>query len=386
MVHAEPAVEPVTESVPPIKGIYVTTVLNLDYPKTPTTDSLQLQAEIDTIINTCQSLGFHSIFLQVRPCADAIYPSAIFPWSRYLTGDQNIAPDNQFDPLSYWIEQAHAHNMELHAWINPYRITKKPSDWNSLSQAHPAKQHPEWVVKHTDSNYYFDPAIPEVRNLVILGVIEILTNYDVDGIHMDDYFYPGIDFPDDASFVKYNPDNYLNKADWRRHNVDLLIEALDTQIHAYDPSILFGISPAGVWENASANPLGSNTRGGNPSYSRQFADTRKWALEGWVDYIAPQIYWENGNTFCDYATLINWWSDTLADCDTRLFIAMADYRANEVSPGNAWYNGLELSKQLKQNQSLEKITGEIHYRYSSLVQNPSLQSVISSCYNNQNTE
>lgn len=377
---------PTTESIDetevkvPMRGIYVATVLNFDYPVSPTTDSIALQSEIDNIINNCEALGFNSIFLQVRPCADALYPSAIYPWSRYLTGNQDIAPANQFDPLAYWVLQCHAHNIALHAWINPYRITKKSSDWNSLSARNPAKLHPEWVIKHNDGNYYFDPAIPEVRELVIAGVMEILTNYDVDGIHLDDYFYPGTDFPDDASFVKYNEDNFLDKNNWRRHNVDLLIEALDTQIHSYKPDCSFGISPSGVWENASANPLGSNTRGGNPSYSRQFADTRTWALNGWVDYIAPQIYWENGNRFCDYGTLLDWWSSTVSLSDTDLYIAMADYRANEVSSSSPWYNGVELTRQLKQNFIQEHVNGEIHFRYRSIMNNTSLQQAIKSLY------
>lgn len=375
-----PATE--AEEQTPMRGIYVTTVLNLDYPLTPTTDSIALQSEIDNIINNCKSLGFNSIFLQVRPCADALYPSAIYPWSRYLTGSQDLAPDNQFDPLAYWIKQAHAQDMTLHAWVNPYRITKKSSDWNSLSARNPARLHPEWVIHHTNGNYYFDPAIPEVRELVIAGVMEILTNYDVDGIHLDDYFYPGTDFPDDASFVKYNEDNFLDKNNWRRHNVDLLVEALDQQIHNYKPDCLFGISPSGVWENACANPLGSNTRGGNPSYSRQFADTRTWALNGWVDYIAPQIYWENGNRYCDYATLLNWWSTTLSDCDTDLYIAMADYRANEVTSNSPWYNGVELTTQLNQNLVLPNVNGEIHFRYRSVLVNPSLQQAIRTFYEN----
>lgn len=371
---------PSMDSVEPMRGIYVATVLNLDYPQTPTTDSQVLQSEIDDIINTCDELGFNSIFLQVRPCADALYPSAVYPWSKYLTGTQDVAPDNQFDPLAYWVEQSHAHNLALHAWVNPYRITKKASDWNAISARNPAKLHPEWVIHHTNGNYYFDPAIPEVRELVVTGIMEILTNYDVDGIHLDDYFYPGIDFPDDASFVKYNADNYLDKNNWRRHNVDLLIQELDTQIHNYKPDCSFGISPSGVWENASANPLGSNTRGGNPSYSKQFADTRTWALNGWVDYIAPQIYWENGNRFCDYATLLDWWSTTLASCDTKLYIAMADYRANEVSGSSPWFHGAELSKQMGQNLMQENVGGEIHFRYRSVASNPNLQQAIKSFY------
>lgn len=363
-----------------INGIYVTCVFHLDYPSTPTTNSAILQSDIDNIINNCKLLGFNAIFLQVRPCADAIYPSAIFPTSMYLTGNQNLVPDHHFDPLAYFIAKAHESNMQLHAWINPYRVTRKPSDYNQLSPISPAKQHPEWLVLYNDGNYYFDPAIPEVQSLILQGVTELLTNYDIDGIHMDDYFYPGIDFNDNASFVKYNPNNIIDKYEWRRQNVTNLVQSMAALVHGYNPSLLFGISPSGVWENASSNPLGSNTRGGNPSYSKHYADTRKWALEGYIDYISPQIYWENGNTFCDYKTLLDWWNTTTFDSPTRLFISMADYRANEVGKNNPWFNGVELNRQLKQNKELPKITGQIHYRYQSIMANPALQEVIINSY------
>lgn len=352
-----------------MKGIYVSTVLNLDYPAAPTTDSTQLQLQIDNIITNCSNLGMNAIFFQVRPCTDAMYPSSIFPWSKYATGIQGVSPSNGFNPLSYFIAQAHAHNMTLHAWVNPYRITKNPADWNTLAASNPAKLHPEWVKVYTDGNYYFDPGIPEVRLLIESGVQELITNYDLDGIHMDDYFYPGIAFPDDATYATYNK-QFTNKADWRRNNVNLLIQELDTLIHSYNPNLQFGISPSGVWENQSANPLGSPTKGGHPSYSKLFADTRKWALEGWVDYIAPQIYWENGHKLCDYAVLQNWWSTTLASSDTKLYIALADYRANEASATSPWYNGKEIALQMAQNTQNPYVSGEIHFRYGTIMKNP----------------
>ena len=355
-----------------MKGIYVSTVLNLDYPAAPTTDSAQLKAQIDSIVTNCSNLGMNSIFFQVRPCTDAFYQSSIFPWSKYATGVQGIAPSNGFDPLAYFITQAHAKKMTLHAWVNPYRITKNPADWNTLAANNPAKLHPEWVKVYTDGNYYFDPGIPAVRSLIESGVQELITNYDLDGIHMDDYFYPGIAFPDDATFAAFNNNQFSNKADWRRNNVNLLIQELDYIIHSYNPNLQFGISPSGVWENQSANPLGSPTKGGHPSYSKLFADTRKWALEGWIDYIAPQIYWENGHKLCDYATLQNWWATTLAGSDTKLYIALANYRANDASATSPWYNGAEISRQMLQNKQNPNVSGEIHFRYGTIMSNPSM--------------
>jgi len=361
------------------RGVWVATVYNLDYPSTGTTDINILKKEAITILDNIQKAGFNAIFLQVRPSADSFYKSSIFPWSKYLTGTNGVAPSNNFDPLSFWVTEAHQRGIELHVWINPYRITKNgDSEYNLISESSPAKLHPEYVVKYSDGNYYFNPGIPEVRKLVIDGVLEIINNYDVDGIHMDDYFYPGTSFNDSETYKKYKG-SFTNIEDWRRNNVDLLIKELGEKIHSVDKNISYGISPAGIWANAKNNSLGSNTNGAE-SYYLHYADTRKWALENLVDYIAPQIYWENGNKSADYETLINWWSNTLKNSNTKLYIGLADYRVDGAGKNSVWYNGKEIKKQMNQNLNSNIIDGEIHYRYSSIMANTALFNTIKEQY------
>lgn len=179
-----------------MRGVWVSSVYNLDYPSSPTTDPDKLRAEADEILDNCVKWGLNAVFLQVRPSGDALYKSDLFPWSKYLTGSVGTAPQDGFDPLEYWVEAAHKRGLELHAWINPYRITRgKDTEWNQLPSTHPAKMNPDWVVKYSDGNYYFNPGLQQVRDLVTRGAVEIAQNYDVDGLHMDDYFYPGSDLP-----------------------------------------------------------------------------------------------------------------------------------------------------------------------------------------------
>lgn len=365
-----------------MEGIWVSTTLNLDYPSKGTTDSSILKSEADTIINNCADMGITDIFFQVRPEADAFYESDIYPWSQRLTGSQGTAPDNSFDPLEYWIEQAHNKNIKLHAWINPYRVTNTTGvSVESLSYASPARQHPEWT-KEYEGKLYFDPAIPEVQELVVNGVEEIVKNYDIDGIHLDDYFYPGSSFDDAESYSKYG--NGMNKEDWRRENVNTLVNSLHNKINELDNDVEFGISPVGVWANKSNNPLGSNTYG-SESYYKNYADTRKWALEGWIDYIAPQIYWEIGNKTIDYKEAVTWWADTLKDCDTKLYVGLADYKCDGVSSSSPWYNGAAINEQIALNKTIDKISGEIHFRYKFVNDLSYLKTIVTNVNNGENS-
>jgi len=362
-----------------LKGVWVATVYNLDYPTIQTLDSEVLKAEAISILDNIKDMGLNTVFLQVRPSADAFYKSNIFPWSKYLTGKNGIAPNNSFDPLEFWIIEAHKRGLELHAWINPYRITKNgDSEYNLISDSSPAKLYPEYIVKYSDGNYYFNPGIPEVRELVIDGAMEIIKKYDIDGIHMDDYFYPGTNFDDLDTYKKYGT-SFSNINDWRRENVNLLVKELGKKINNFDKDITFGISPFGIWANSSSNILGSNTSG-TESYYSHYADTRKWALEGWIDYIAPQVYWERGHKSADYITLVNWWADTLKNCDTKLYVGLADYRGVDVKSSSVWYNAKEIKEQMKINEKSKIISGEIHYRYSSLISNKALYDLLKKEY------
>ncbi|MBP3284251.1 MAG: family 10 glycosylhydrolase [Clostridia bacterium] len=361
-----------------MRGVWVASVYNLDYPSSGTTDSWTLKQEAIEILDNVHSMGLNAVFLQVRPSADALYASEIFPWSKYLTGQNGLVPQNGFDPLAFWVEEAHKRGIELHAWINPYRITKNgDSEFAAISESSPAKRYPEYVVRYSDGNYYFNPGIPEVRKLVVEGALEIVRRYDVDGIHMDDYFYPGTSFEDAATYQKYGAG--LSIEDWRRNNVDLLIQELNTELHKADKDISFGISPFGIWANSKNNPLGSNTNG-TESYSSHYADTRKWALNEWIDYIAPQIYWEVGHKSADYKTLFDWWTNTLKDSKTKLYIGMADYKTVGAGKSSVWYSGKEIKRQLTMNNTAKIVSGEIHYRYSSLISESSLSSLLKEEY------
>jgi len=363
------------------KGVWVATVYNLDYPTKQTQDVEYLKSEATLILDNVKEMGLNAVFLQVRPSADAFYKSDIFPWSKYLTGKNGLAPNNNFDPLEFWVKEAHRRGIELHAWINPYRITKNgDEEYNLITNNSPAKLYSEYIVKYSDGNYYFNPGIPEVRKLLIDGALEIVEKYDVDGIHMDDYFYPGKNFGDLDTYKKYGG-TFANIEDWRRNNVDLLVKELDEKIHEKKQDIAFGISPFGIWANNTSNLLGSNTSG-TESYYSHYADTRKWALNGWVDYIAPQIYWERGHKSADYITLVNWWADTLSNSNTKLYIGLADYRCIDAKTSSAWHNAKEIEQQMQINEESKIISGEIHYRYSSLIESNSLKKLLEEKYEN----
>ena len=374
---AAPAVQTQRE----MRGVWVSSVINLDYPSKPTADVQTLKDEADAILDNAEKLGFNTVFLQVRPCADALYPSDIYPWSIYLTGEQGKAPQEGgkvFDVLDYWVNGAHSRGLELHAWINPYRITRAAAEWDKLAADNPAKLHPDWVIKYKD-NYYFDPALPEVRQLVQDGVAELLDNYAVDGIHLDDYFYPGTDFDDSESYAKYGAGTALG--DWRRDNVDKLVQGLHNSIKSQAPKADFGISPAGIWASKTLNPAGSDTTSTYSSYYNLYADTRGWVKAGWVDYIAPQIYWERGHKTADFTALLDWWSEQVKGTGVKLYIGLADYKTLEAKAAdNAWYGGSEIAGQLSACAARPEVSGVIHFRYGSVAASSALQRVITAAY------
>ncbi len=365
-----------------MRGLWVATVGNIDYPKTATTDPVTLKREAIAILDDAQRLGMNTVFLQVRPTADALYSSELFPWSAYLTGDQGVAPADGFDPLAFWTEEAHARGMELHAWINPYRVTRSTTGnlndaLDSLSKDHIVRQHPEYVVAH-GNNLYFDPAKEAVRALIADGVAEIIENYDIDGIHFDDYFYPGRDFNDDRSYALLNRGN-LSRDDWRRDNVNRMIEQVYDRIKDLDPEVSFGLSPFGIWANEQDVPGGSATRG-NSSYSAHYADTLAWIEGGYVDYIAPQIYWHNGFEIADYGVLQSWWREQVRGSDVALYIGQAAYRTVGASSSDPWYGASELLRQLRMNEASGEVDGSIFFSYRSFLNNPRVFEAVADHY------
>lgn len=252
--------------------------------------------------------GVNAIIFQVRPECDALYQSNIEPWSRFLTGKQGQAPQPYWDPLQWMIEQCHQRGMELHAWINPYRA--KTKNTTQLANNHVAIKHPDWVFAY-DGLFILNPGIPDNRNYICQVVEDILKRYDVDGLHIDDYFYPypaaGQNIPDQRQFQQYN-NGFSNINDWRRDNVNLFVKQLGETIRKTKPWVKFGVSPFGIYRNKKSDPhIGSNTNG-LQNYDDLYADVLLWVNNGWIDYCVPQIYWEIGNKAADYQTLITWWN------------------------------------------------------------------------------
>lgn len=266
----------------------------------------RMQQVLTSQLDDLRKDGINAIFFQVRCEGDALYPSELEPWSRYLTGQQGMPPSPYWDPLQWMIEQCHARQMELHAWINPYRAKTKGT--MVLANTHEYFSRPNHFFDY-DGLKLFDPGYPENRNYICQVACDIVSRYDVDGIHIDDYFYPypapGVAIPDDNAYALYG--NGMNRADWRRQNVNLFIEQMCRQIREVKPWVKFGVSPFGIFRNQRTDPDGSATNG-LQNYDDLYADVLKWVKEGWVDYNIPQLYWEIGNKAADYETLVKWWS------------------------------------------------------------------------------
>ncbi|MCB7135672.1 glycoside hydrolase family 10 protein [Cellulosimicrobium marinum] len=307
-----------------LRAMWISSVVNIDWPSASGLSAEQQQAEFVHWLDVARDFRLNAVFVQVRPTADAFWPSPYEPWSQYLTGTQGQDPG--YDPLAFVVEKAHERNLEIHAWYNPYRVSMQ-ADPAQLVPEHPARQHPDWVWAY-GGKLYFDPGIPEAREHIYRAILHSVENYDLDGVHFDDYFYPyavaGQTIPDAHTYATYGA-GFATVEDWRRHNVDEFVRTISERIKQTKPWVKFGISPFGIWRNASTDPLGSDT-GGSQSYDMQFADTRKWVLEGWLDYINPQIYWQFGLAVADYAKLVPWWADVAAQSGTQLYVGEALYK------------------------------------------------------------
>lgn len=316
-------------------------------------------------LNSLQGAGINAIIFQVRPEADALYASQLEPWSRFLTGVQGQAPSPYWDPMQFMIDECHKRGMEFHAWINPYRV--KTSLKSELSANHLYNIHPEWFVTY-NNQLFFDPALPESRRHICMVVADIVSRYDVDAIHMDDYFYPypakGMDFPDDASFARYGG-GFTNRADWRRSNVNILIQKIHETIRGLKPWVKFGISPFGIYRNEKNDPLGSKTNG-LQNYDDLYADVLLWARNGWVDYNIPQIYWQIGHPAADYETLVKWWAKNTEN--RLLFIGQSVMNTiQNADPKNPSMN--QLPRKMALERAYQTIGGSCQWPASAVVEN-----------------
>ena len=347
------------------RGAWICTVSNLDWPSSPGLSSDEQKRQLLRILDSLHNTGINAVMFQVRPTADAFYGNGKELWSRYLTGKQGQAPVPFYDPLSFAITEAHRRGMELHAWFNPYRASLDllPSHFHPN---HITNLKPEWFFNYAGQKI-FNPGLPEVRSYIISVIMEIVRNYDIDGVHFDDYFYPdqisGKPLPDNDTYRKYGSDS-LSIKDWRRQNVDVLIHDLNDSIHTCKSYVKFGISPFGVWKNKFQDSVGSPTNGGS-SFYELYADTRKWMMNGWIDYINPQLYWPIKHRLVPFEKLMDWWSNNTYG--RHLYIGQAAYRAMENVQG--FRDRGELSNEIRFIRSNARIQGSVFFRSMSLVNN-----------------
>jgi len=342
------------------RAVWVATVNNIDWPSKPGLSTEQQQNEAIKIITDCRNLNMNVIIFQIRPAADAFYPSDLEPWSRYLTGTPGKAPEPFYDPLQFWIDECHRQGMEFHAWLNPFRVAQNSNE--PLGGNHIAFQHPEWILKYGNL-LYFDPGLPQTREFVTKVVKDIVSRYEVDAIHFDDYFYPyplAEEYPDTVSFALYNRSfRAEDKADWRRENVDIIIKMLNDTIKATKPWVKFGISPFGVWRNKIDDPRGSDTKAGATNYDHLYADVIKWQQNGWIDYLLPQIYWQIGHPQADFTMLANWWKDHAYS--RGMYIGLAVYKIEAGSATPAWTKPGEMPHQIRMLRTTPGIEGSAFY-------------------------
>lgn len=347
-----------------LRGIWVATVANIDWPSSGNISFAQQQKEFIEILDFYAQRNFNAVFVQVRAAGDAFYPSKYAPWSSFLTGQQGKAPSTSIDPLHWMIKACHERGMEFHAWLNPYRATFN-LDTKILSPKHDYFLHPDWMVTYAAKRYY-NPGLPAVREHINKVIKELAENYDLDGIHFDDYFYPykvnGKEFDDKAAFQRYGKG--LSLADWRRQSVDLLIQEVSQSIKTTKPWISFGVSPFGVWRNQTQDKRGSATSAGQTNYDDLYADPLVWMKNGWVDYIAPQIYWSVNHPAAPYETLAKWWAQN--SYGLPVYIGHSAYKVR-ADTDQSWQSSFELANQVALSRQIPHIEGNIFFRARSLM-------------------
>ncbi|MCH5272137.1 MAG: family 10 glycosylhydrolase [Lachnospiraceae bacterium] len=332
----------------------------------------EFQAEIETMFNEISAMNMNAVVVHVRPFSDAMYSSSYFPWSRYISGTQGKNPG--FDPLEIMVEEAHARGLEIHAWLNPYRITSSSTDVNDLSKDNPARIYRTDSNKNNDRNVltydgklYYNPASKEVQTLIINGIREIVENYDVDGIHFDDYFYPTLgknftsnfDAPEYETYKKEQiakGKSYLSIADWRRENVNSLVRGVYAAVKEINPDAVFGISPGGFMDALKAD-------------DKYYVDFETWlGHDGYIDYLCPQLYWSNDHTVYPYNNILKRFIDAAVNPDVKLYVGIAAYKAGIKTEGNAWYQDANVLRNMIQYaRNTKQVDGFILYSYRYLI-------------------
>ncbi|CAN5875745.1 family 10 glycosylhydrolase [soil metagenome] len=348
------------------RGVWVASVANIDWPSRRDLSSAQQQAELLAILDRAVALNLNAVIFQVRPGGDALYASPHEPWSEYLTGRMGRAPEPFYDPLEFAVREAHRRGLELHAWFNPYRA-RHPSARSEVSANHLSRTRPE-LVRSYGKHLWMDPGEAAVREHTLRVILDVVQRYDIDGVHIDDYFYPyrerdaagrEIPFPDGPSWSRYVASGgRLSRNDWRRHNVDLLVEQLYEAIKREKPWVKFGISPLGIWRPGYPAQIR-----GLDAYHEIYADARKWLVNGWLDYFTPQLYWPIAQTPQSYPVLLDWWVGQ-------------NQHGRHIWPGNftsrvgegTWSAG-EILGQIYVTRGQEGATGNVHFSMRALMQN-----------------
>ncbi|GAB2682647.1 hypothetical protein GCM10027036_40950 [Flavihumibacter cheonanensis] len=347
------------------RAAWIATVTNIDWPTKGTTDPAKQREEYIRMLDMHKKNGLNAVIAQVRPAADAFYPSPYEPWSEWLTGKQGKPPVPYYDPLQFMINEAHQRGMEFHAWLNPYRavfnIKTSVPDPNHITRTFP-----EWFLNYGDKKY-FDPGNKNAQQFVVNIVRDLVKRYPVDGIHFDDYFYPyriaGKEFPDQKSYKVFGVG--MSVDEWRRSNVDSIIRHLAVAIKAEKPWVKFGISPFGVWRNNDKDPRGSATTAGQTNYDDLYADILLWLKEGWIDYVAPQLYWEFGHKAAAFEVLLDWWSKNTYG--KHCYIGLGIYRAGSNS---AWKDPNQLPRMIQAVRNTPNMHGVIYFSSKSFEKNP----------------
>jgi uncharacterized lipoprotein YddW (UPF0748 family) len=350
------------------RAVWVATVANIDWPSKPGLNSWEQQQELLAILNKAVELKLNAVILQVRPMADALYESPIEPWSEFLTGQMALPPQPPYDPLQFAIDAAHKRGLELHAWFNPYRAFS-PTAKGDTSSMHVSRTHPEFVRKYGQF-LWMDPGDPTVRARSIRVMLDVAKRYDVDGIHIDDYFYPYqernsadklIEFPDSVTYTRYlRRGGKLSRDDWRRSNVDTFVHELYRELKAAKPKVKFGISPFGIWR--PGNPPSVK---GLDSYSEIFADSRKWLANGWLDYFTPQLYWHTSRRDQDYSALLKWWVSQNSH-ERNIWPGNFTSRVGTTRP-ELW-DATEIVKQIELTRAVPGATGNVHFSAKAFMQ------------------
>ncbi|RAK63192.1 glycoside hydrolase [Hymenobacter edaphi] len=352
-----------------MRAVWVAHVFNLDWPRSKTLTPAQQRADFISLLDRHKANGINAVVVQIRASADAIYPSTLEPWSEWLTGTQGVGPQPAYDPLLFMIQEAHRRSMEFHAWINPYRAVTN-ANTSSIAAGHVSRLQPTWVVPFGTLRV-LNPGLPAVRQYLTRVVMDVVRRYDVDGIHFDDYFYPapqtGVVFDDDAAFAA-DPRGFAAKADWRRDNIDLFVHTVSDSIQAAKPWVKFGISPPGVWRNGTS--VGGTATTAFQSYTDIFADSRKWLQQGWVDYLAPQVYWTSTTTAARYDLIVPWWNQQVLPAKPRhVYVGHAAYKVSATAT-DAFNQPTQIPSQLRLARQQSNVKGSLFYKSTELLANP----------------